>query len=179
LGTKDLGGATADLDAADRSAPKQADTRLTLAGLYARADKPQAAIAQYDLWIANHGQDAKLPDALYGSCWTRAMQGTDLDKALHDCNGAISRADKKDPEGYARLLASRGFVYLRKGEFDKAVADFDTSLKFNSKNASSLYGRGIAKIRKMKTADGQADIAAANVLRPKTAEYFERHGIAP
>jgi tetratricopeptide (TPR) repeat protein len=179
LGTRDLEGATADLDAADRSASKQADTRLTLAGLYVRADRPQAGIAQYDLWIANHSQDARLLDALHGSCWTRAMQGTDLDKALHDCNEGISRADKKITEGYAGLLASRGFVYLRKGEFDKAIADFDTSLKFNSKNASSLYGRGIAKLRKLKTADGQADIAAANALRPKTADFFGRHGIAP
>jgi Flp pilus assembly protein TadD len=68
---------------------------------------------------------------------------------------------------------------LRRGEVDKAIADFDDAVKQNPKNASSLYGRGIAKIRKKKTAEGQADIAAATALSPKISDYFERHGITP
>jgi tetratricopeptide (TPR) repeat protein len=179
LGTKDIPGAIADLDSAALSAPKQADSRFTLGGLFVRVDKPQSAIEQYDLWIASHPDDAKIVSALNSSCWARAMQGTELDKALDDCNKAISHVDKKIAASYSALLDSRGFVRLRRGEVDKAIADFDDAVKQNPKNASSLYGRGIAKLRKMKTAEGQADIAAATALSPKISGYFERHGIAP
>jgi tetratricopeptide (TPR) repeat protein/predicted aspartyl protease len=180
LRSRDLAAATADLDAADKVAPKQADSRLTLAALYVRADRSQSAIAQYDLWIANHPDDSKMIDALNGSCWIRAMQGIDLDRALNDCDKAIWRVDKKSsPGGYAKLLDSRGFTRLRRGEFDKAIADFDAAVKLDPRKASSLFGRGTAKLRKLKTAEGQADIAAAAALQPKITEYFDRHGIVP
>jgi tetratricopeptide (TPR) repeat protein/predicted aspartyl protease len=180
LASKDLTDAIADLDAADRSMPRQADTRMTLATLYVRAEQPQSAIAQYDLWIANHPDDSKLLDALSGSCWARTTQNTELDKALSDCNKAVSRADKKaSPIGYARLLQIRGYTRLRRGEFGKAISDFDDSLKDNPKNASSFYGRGIAKLRMGNTAAGQADITAATGLQPQIADFYTRHGIAP
>ena len=42
-----------------------------------------------------------------------------------------------------------------------------------------LYGRGVAKIRKNKVAEGEADMAAAAALWPPIAEEFKRRGIAP
>jgi tetratricopeptide (TPR) repeat protein len=177
---KDLPGAVGDLDAAERSAPKQADSRLTLAMLYQRANEPEHAIAQFDLWIANHPDDAKLLEALNGSCWARTMQNTELNRALEDCNKAISRIDKKkSAAAYAAVLNSRGYARLRRGEFDKAITDFDESAKLNPKLASSLYGRGLAKLRKGQSSQGEADIEAATALQPKVAEYFDRHGITP
>ncbi len=178
LANKEMTGAIADLDAVDRSAPRQADIRLTLATLYGQAEQPQSAIAQFDLWVANHPDDSKLLDALGESCWARTMQNTELDTALSDCNKAVSRADRKaNVIGYSWLLQIRGYTRLRRGEFGKAISDFDDSLKDNPKNAASFYGRGIAKLRMKNTAAGQADIAAAAGLQPQIAEYYNRHGI--
>ena len=42
-----------------------------------------------------------------------------------------------------------------------------------------MYGRGVAKIRKQKTADGEADLARARALSGTVADEFKRHGIAP
>jgi tetratricopeptide (TPR) repeat protein/predicted aspartyl protease len=180
LASKDMTGAVADLDAVDRSAPRQANIRLTLAALYGRAEQPPSAIVQFDLWIANHPDDSRLLDALSGSCWARTMQNTELDKALSDCNKAVSHANRKaNLIGYAGLLQIRGYTRLRRGEFGKAISDFDDSLKDNPKNASSFYGRGIAKLRMTNTAAGQADIAAAIGLQPQIADYYNRHGITP
>jgi tetratricopeptide (TPR) repeat protein/predicted aspartyl protease len=179
LASKDDSGAIADLDAADRSAAKQADIRYTMADVYRRAEHLQSAIIQYDLWITSHPDDAKLIAALNSSCWTRAMLDVELAKALDDCGRALYQLNKKDVLGNSRLLASRGFVRLRAGELDKAIDDFDASLKLNPKNMDSLYGRGIAKIRKMKIAEGQADLAAATASRPNVTEYFARYRFAP
>ncbi len=178
LGHKDIADAVADLDAADRVAAKQDDARFMLAHLYGQADLPARAVAQLDLWIANHPDDSKMIDALHGRCRLRAVQGEELAKALSDCNAAYRLSDKSSPLT-AQILESRGLVRLRLGDNDKAIADYDESLKLAPKNARSLYGRGVAKIRKQKAADGEADLARATALSSTVADEFKRHGIAP
>jgi tetratricopeptide (TPR) repeat protein len=76
-------------------------------------------------------------------------------------------------------LDSRALVRLRRGEFDKSIADYDAALKLNPQQARSLYGRGIAKIRKQRNAEGEADIAAAEKIAPKIADNFSQRGIEP
>jgi len=178
LGHKDIADAVADLDAADRIAAKQDDARFMLAHLYQRADLPARGVAQLDLWIANHPDDSKMIDALHVRCRLRAVQGEELAKALSDCNAAYRRSDKSNPVN-APILESRGLVRLRLGDYDKAIADYDESLKLAPKNAGAMYGRGVAKIRKQKTADGEADLARATALSSTVADDFKRHGIAP
>jgi tetratricopeptide (TPR) repeat protein len=170
--------ASVDLDAADALAPKEADVRYQMANLYANADRSAAAIAQYALWMASHADDARLPSALNSRCWVRALEGVDLALALTDCNAALRRVDKSNPL-YAKVVDSRGLVFLRMDEYDKSITDYDASLKINAENAWSLYGRGIDKLRKQQTAAGEADIAKATAVRPQIAEDFKRHGIVP
>jgi tetratricopeptide (TPR) repeat protein len=170
--------ATADLDAADAIAPKEADERYQIAHLYERADRLAPAIAQFSLWIDSHADDARLPDALNSRCWVRAIEGADLALALTDCNAALKRAAKSSPF-YAAVENSRALVFLRMGDYEKSLADYDASLKINPKNASSLYGRGIDKLRKQRTADGDADIAQATAIRPQITDEFKRRGILP
>ena len=178
LQTGDNRRAAADLDAADAVASKQADTRFVMAELYEHADLMGPAVAQYDLWIASHADDARVPAALNSRCWARALAGTDLPLALKDCNAALKRAAKSSGF-YAKVSDTRGLVLLRMGEFDKSIADYDASLKINPKNAWSLYGRAIDELRKGKTSEGQAGIAAATAVWPQIAEAFNRRGIAP
>jgi len=164
--------AVQDLEAADKASAKQDDVHFQIAELYERADLAPAAIDQFTLWIDSHSEDARLPSALNGRCWLRALTGVDLDKALNDCNRAIRNFPKN-----AAMLDSRGLVRLRLGDLDKAIADYDASLAINPKLGWSLYGRGLAKQRKGLTAEGAADIAAALTLNPKLAEEVTKHGV--
>jgi len=149
-----------------------------MAHAYQRADLSAPAIAQYDLWIGSHADDARLPEALNSRCWARALTGVDLALALKDCNAALKRAEKSTPF-YARITNSRGLVLLRLGDYDKSVSDYDASLKINPKDAWAWYGRGIDKLRRQKTSDAEADIAQATALWPKIADEFNRRGITP
>jgi tetratricopeptide (TPR) repeat protein/predicted aspartyl protease len=173
---KDMSGAKADLDLVDNIAAKQASVRLEMAHVYEASDSFAAAISQYDLWIPSHPEDALLVGALNRRCSDRALLGQDLAEALADCNHAFALSNK---EGHAVILVSRGLVRLRLGDYDKSIADFDASLQLRPGNAWSLYGRGIAKIRKNNTADGGVDIAAATKIDAKISEYFSRRGIVP
>ncbi len=174
LAAGDKARALADIDAADRVAAKQADSRLTLAKLYYAAAAYRAAITQYDLWLASHPDDADRPTGLNGRCWTGAVLGQDLSKALADCDSAL----KLSP-GSSHVLDSRGLVHLRLGQFDKAIADYDAALAINPKIAWSLYGRGIARSRLGLTAESKSDIAAAVALEPKLPAIAKGYGVTP
>lgn len=107
-------------------------------------------------------------------CWARALLGTDLDKALNDCNAAL-RMNKKSAE----FLVVRAVVLLRLGRYDSSIEDFDASLALQPRNAWALYGRGIGRLRKGMNVEGRADISAATEFLPTIAEQASMHGIAP
>jgi tetratricopeptide (TPR) repeat protein len=174
----DAAAAVEDLDAADRAAAKEADVRFRLALDYQHADLMPQSVAQYDLWIAAHADDARLGAALGNRCWAKALLGQDLKTALTDCNSALDRIGKKNA-GSAAILLSRGVVRLRLGDYDKSIADFDAALSLHPKSAWSLYGRGIAKIRRNQAAEGQADMSAAAAVWAPIADDFAKRGISP
>jgi tetratricopeptide (TPR) repeat protein/predicted aspartyl protease len=175
---KDLDGAIADLDAVDRLAPKPADVRFVLAERYEQAGRFSRAIAQYDLWISNHPVDSKLAMALGSRCRASAIENEDLGKGLADCNKALSVGDKKNPN-YGHLFEDRGLLELRQANYDKAISDFDAALKTMPKDAFALYGRGVAKARKYKAAEGEADMLEAIKIAPNIAAPFLARGLGP
>ena len=63
------------------------------------------------------------------------------------------------------------------GQWDSAIADYDSALRLSPKMASALYGRGFAKLQKGDTANGNADQAAAKLIEPNIVEEFARHGL--
>jgi tetratricopeptide (TPR) repeat protein/predicted aspartyl protease len=178
LHEKNVDGAVADLDAVDRLAPKQSDVRFVLAERYEAANRFSRAIAQYDLWIQNHRDDSKRAIALGARCRASAIENEDLAGGLADCNKALSIADKKNPN-YGHLFLNRGLLELRQANNEKAIADFDAALKTMPKDPYALYGRGVAKMRKNKTAEGEADMAEAVKIAPHIAAPFTARGLAP
>jgi tetratricopeptide (TPR) repeat protein/predicted aspartyl protease len=168
--------ARADLDAVDKFAAKQADIRYQLGFAYQRINVQPAAITQFDLWIPAHDEDARLVNARNGRCRARAILGQDLPSALKDCNFAVSHSLKGSN---SEMLDTRGLVRLRMGDYDKAIEDYDAALKVNPKNAGALYGRGIAKVKKNKTTEGEADMAEAVKIAPGIADAYKRAGLSP
>ena len=166
--------ALADLDAADRYAPKEADVRFAMGELYTGAGAFRSAITQYDDWIAVHGVDARKGFALAARCRDRALLGEELDKALSDCNAGLHWSSRS-----SLALESRGLVYLRGGDLKKAVEDFNAALKLTPRSAWSLYGRGLARIRAGNTAEGDSDLTAAKALKPKIEDWAKAQGLSP
>jgi len=178
LHEKNVDGAIADLDAVDRLAPKQSDLRFVLAERYEAVGRFSQAITQYDLWIQSHPVDSKMAMALGARCRASAIENQDLAGGLADCNRALSIADKRNPN-YGHLFENRGLLELRQANYEKAISDFDAALKTMPKNAFALYGRGVAKIRKNKTAEGETDMAEAVKIAPHIAAPFSARGLAP
>jgi tetratricopeptide (TPR) repeat protein len=79
----------------------------------------------------------------------------------------------------ANPLDSRGLVHLRRGEFDRAIADYDAALALAPKSAWSLYGRGLAKLKAGRPAEGRADIDAAKAIAPHLSEQAAKFDLTP
>ena len=127
---------------------------------------------------ADYGEVTKLQpnniDAWSARCWVRAMSPGQAQQALSDCDQALKiKADVPD------VLDTRGFVNLKLNQFDNAIKDFDAALKGDPKLAGSLYGRGLAKLRKGDRNGGSADINAAKGIKADIAEEFARYGLKP
>jgi tetratricopeptide (TPR) repeat protein len=107
-------------------------------------------------------------------CYVRAIIGKELREAIEDCNVSL----KVSPDD-AATLDSRGFAYLKLGQFKEAIADYDAALALNSSQAESRYGRGIAKWKNGDVAGGKEDIAAAEKIRGNIAEDMKRYNLCP
>ena len=75
----------------------------------------------------------------------------------------------------ARRALIISFAYLRLSRLD----DYDEALRRKPKQAGSLYGRGLAKLKKGDAAGSKADIAGAKAIQADVAEKFARYGVTP
>jgi tetratricopeptide (TPR) repeat protein len=173
LSSDDEAGARADFAAVDSLAPHDASIGLRIAEDYEQSGHFAGAIDRFDRWIDSYSSDERLPSALNGRCWARAMLNQSLNLALADCNAALKSRRS------SQVLDSRAFVWLRLGDFDKAIADYKASLSLQSHSAWSSYGLGLAELRKGLREQGEKDMQAAATLSPSIADAFKRAGLAP
>jgi tetratricopeptide (TPR) repeat protein len=172
--------AQADLEAVDRLAPQQADMRLQLARLYGEAGEYAGAVHQYDLWVDYHADDVHLSYALSGRCGSEAEANVDLDRALDDCNTALRLIRRSGSTlGSAATMSNRGLVYLRDGRLDDALADFQAALRLNPQLPIARYALGLVELKKGLTAQGQAELTAAQASHPGVAKRLASMGFRP
>ena len=161
-----------DLAALDKRLAPQSDIRRAMAALYDQLNLPAKALAQWNLWIADHQHDIGLVEAHNSRCWARVELGIELDKALDDCDEAVDADDKN-----ASFLDSRAWVYLRMGKSKKALADFNRGLAVKADGVFSLYGRGLVHLALGEPTAAQADLAAARKARPDIDEAVRKAGL--
>jgi hypothetical protein len=63
------------------------------------------------------------------------------------------------------------------GSFDQSIADYDHALLLQPGRTTSLYGRGIAKLKKGDLAGGNDDISAAQRKDPSIVGQFHAYGV--
>jgi tetratricopeptide (TPR) repeat protein len=172
LAEQDRVGAVADLDRLAATASKLADVRLRLGRLYLRADLPERALAEFDLWVASHPEEGEMAGALASRCRARVLANRELDRARADCDRALRLGPPT-----VEMYDSRALIFLRAGEYDRAIEDYNRVLAINPRLAIALYSRGVARLRKGLSAEGEADIAAAVAIQPRVAETARKLGI--
>ena len=77
----------------------------------------------------------------------------------------------------AATYDSRGLIHLKMGQFDAAIDDYISALRFDPSQASALYGRGLAKLQRGDKAGGDTDVSAAKKIQPNIGADFTRYGV--
>jgi tetratricopeptide (TPR) repeat protein/transglutaminase-like putative cysteine protease len=163
--------ALADANAALEEDPDNVALRQSRAFVYARAGKSDLALADME-WA--RGQIENLASNWNGLCYNQAMWNLSLDKALADCDKALSLSPRSAP-----ILDSRAFVLFRLGRVDEALHDYTLALKIAPRQVDSLYGRGLAELQKGQVSEGRADLELARRLQPRIDETFAEYGVKP
>ena len=162
--------AISDFDEALRIDPLYLEVYTARADALERLGRRQEAVATLDRAVERHPASAR---ALNARCWTRALWGRQLPEAEADCEAALKL--KPDAAGY---IDSRALVAFRMGNFDEAVRLYDRALQLNPQQAMSLYGRGLAKLKRGDDS-GRSDIAAAKAISARVDEELTSAGIVP
>ena len=71
----------------------------------------------------------------------------------------------------------RGLIHLKMGQLGAAIDDYNSALGFDSKLASALYGRGLAKRKMGDNAGSDTDISAAKTIQAEIGDDFTRYGV--
>ncbi len=153
-----------DFDRALALEPGNADGYALRGTAYRELDKFAPAIDDFSAAIALRPEDDRFWN---GRCWVRAVAGVELNRALADCRHAFRlRPDR------ANTLDSIGFVYLRLARWHAAYGVYDSALALEPGLATSLFGRGLAKLHLYGIARARDDVARAFNLDPSVASLF-------
>lgn len=166
-GTADYDRAIADYSKAIDLNPKFANAYNNRGTVYGIKGDHDRAIADFTKAIDLDPKDA---NAFNNRCFARAITGQ-AQAALADCDTAL----RLKPD-YADAFANRALAYYLLARYDEALADYDRALKLDPRAASSLYGRGMIKLKKGDPTGG-IDIAAAKALEPDIADKMARDGM--
>ena len=107
----------------------------------------------------------------------------DFDGAIHRCDEVINSPENEIPrEIRAMAFGIRGSAYKEKGDFDRAISDYDEAIKLgfklDSKNAIAFNNRGNAYQEKGDFDRAISDFDEAIKLDPKFAFAFNNRGNA-
>jgi len=160
--------AVEDYDQALSINPRDSDAYNSRATTY-------TALNQYDRAIQDLDEAIKLNPlsaiAFSNRCFARAVLDQ-LEPALADCNESL-----RLKRNIAGAYASRGFVHLKLRRYDAAITDYNVELRMRPADSYALFGRGIAKQRKGDRRGADADIVAAETIKPDIAEHMARLGV--
>ena len=143
----DYGNAVANLDQAIRLRPREAVFYLNRGVAHFGLGQYANAIADYDEVLK---LDPRSGAAYNNRCLSRAVLGQDYPKAIADCTEAL-RLQPNDPYAHDNL----GIIYLKQGDYAKAIVEFNGSLGIDASRARALYGRGLAKTKSGDAAGGR------------------------
>ena len=149
----------------------QAFTHLDMGGLYRNAGSYEKEIANYNaaIKIGNQLNDHVLLSLGYGSKGDAFMSLNQLDSALYYSHLEILHTEKSGYfKYYGGALNTIGFIYFKKGAYEKALSSYHQSLQASQKIGNT---RNIGEVC--------VDIAElyAHIGQPDSSIYFARKSL--
>jgi tetratricopeptide (TPR) repeat protein len=177
----DLDGALASLDAAILLQPRLAEAYEARAGVYRRRNAPERA--RSDELTAMQFAPRNIPSAAVSPLYRANRAGAELldaarmaemagryDEAIDLCDKALQ--NKLAPSFLSNAYMTRGNGYSGKGDWDRALRDYDEAVKIQPINYDALTNRGNAYARKGQRDKSTQDYNEAIRLNPKLFQAY-------
>ena len=159
--------------------PSDADTLVRIGVSHARAERYDEAIASYDKAIKVTPEDARA--YLYRGVISGITGNFDAAAADHL---TVLKLDLLSPEdaayehGQWHGSFTMWTVYLRSGDFDRAIADYDTFTRLSPDEADAYMWRGCAYYLKSEDERAIADYDSALAIDPDNAFTLFMRGLS-
>ena len=103
--------------------------------------------------------------------WCDHKNGATPDLLIEGCT-AVIQAGKYTGKGLAFAFNNRGIAYQTKGQYDRAVQDYDQAIKLDPNYAQAFVNRGFTYAIKAQHDRALEDYDHAIKLNPHSAEAF-------
>ena len=133
------------------------------------AAKPLALILTGVVWA---GASASAQTA-QERAWCEGEDAVTIDQRIEGCS-AVIKAGREKGEKLAEAFNTRGIGYRLKGEYDRAIQDYNQAIRTNAKFATAYNNRAIAYDTKGDYDRAIADYEQAIKLKPSAETYFNR-----
>jgi len=105
------------------------------------------------------------------------LQNSTGDVAVESCSRAIA-SGRLPSSKLAVALYNRGIAYQERGDFDRAIADFDRAIELRPDTSKAFYNRAISYLRKGEFERSVKDFDRVVQLTPDYAPGFRNRGNA-
>ena len=105
--------------------------------------------------------------------WCEGEDAVTIDQRIEGCSAVIKTGREKG-EKLAEAFNTRGIGYRLKGEYDRAIQDYNQAIRINAKFATAYNNRAIAYDTKGDYDRAIADYEQAIKLKPSAETYFNR-----
>ena len=105
--------------------------------------------------------------------WCEGEDAVTIDQRIDGCSAVIKAARDKGDK-LAEAFNNRGVGYRLKGDYDRAIADYNQAIKLNAKFAIAYNNRGVAYDKNGEYDRAIPDYDQAIKLNPSAEGYFNR-----
>ncbi len=106
-----------------------------------------------------------------------AREGVSAEDKLQSCT-AVIQSGGQTPEGLVAAFNSRGNVHLNNRNYDRAVDDYNETIRLDPKYAIGFHNRGLAYLRKGRLDSAIKDLDEAIRLNPRYVNAFVNRALA-
>jgi tetratricopeptide (TPR) repeat protein len=106
-----------------------------------------------------------------------AREGVSPEDKLESCT-AVIQSGGQTPQGLVAAFNSRGNAHLNNRNYDRAIDDYNETIRIDPKYAIGFYNRGLAYLRKGRLDPAIEDFDAAIRLNPKYTSAFVNRALA-